>query len=109
MSLVIKPTMCSGQTEDLQLELGGRRKPGNASGGMESEEAYLQLSGCLFCASDQAARNPSKGMSSGTPRFVSLLVWFSSSSLYKEFQLIERIEPRSICFLFVYLFVLFFQ
>ena len=65
---------------------------------MESEEAYLQLSGCLFCASDQAARNPSKGMSSGTPRFVSLLVWFSSSSLYKEFQLIERIEPRSIFF-----------
>ena len=88
---------------------GWGKKPGNASGGMESEEAYLQLSGCLFCASDQAARNPSKGMSSGTPRFVSLLVWFSSSSPYKEFQLIERIEPRSIYFLLVYLFVLFFN
>ena len=98
VSLVIKPTMCSGQTEDLQLELGRGKKPENAGRGMESEEAYLQLSGCLFCASDQAARNPSKGMSSGTPRFVSLLVWFSSSSLYKEFQLIERIEPRSIFF-----------
>ena len=27
VSLVIKPTMCSGQTEDLQLELGGERNP----------------------------------------------------------------------------------